>query len=103
VPVVAGRAGLRYAWTYGDLRGLRAARASGRLTTRETAAWAWRIVGAFFAADVHMTWRWDDPLPTLALYARRVPGARWLVGRRTLSAGSDARTAPVDERVPLKG
>jgi biotin carboxylase len=81
VPFVAGRPGLRYAWTYGDLRGLRAARASGRLTRRDTAAWAWRIVRAFCAADVHMTWRWDDPLPTLALYARRVPGVRSLMAR----------------------
>jgi biotin carboxylase len=101
VPFVAGRPGLRYAWTYGDLRGLRAARASGRVARRETAAWAWRIVCAFFAADVHMTWRWDDPLPTLALYARRVPGARWLVARRTLPAGSGAPTGNVDERVLL--
>ena len=101
VPFVAGRPGLRYAWTYGDLRGLRAARASGRLTRRETVAWAWRIVCAFFAADVHMTWRWDDPLPTLALYARRLPGARWLVARRAHAAPSGAAAAGVDERVPL--
>jgi biotin carboxylase len=69
VPFVGGRAGLRYAWTYGDLRGFARALASG-LPPGSAVRWAVRLVRALVRADVHVTWRRDDPLPTLALYAR---------------------------------
>ena len=32
-------------------------------------------------ADVHMTWSWSDPLPTLALFARTLPLANRVLGR----------------------
>jgi len=80
IPFVAGTPGLRYAWTYGDLRGLVAAVRDG-LPRRQALAWAWAMARAFVRADVHMTWRWSDPLPTLALFARAVPVVHRFLGR----------------------
>lgn len=74
VPFVSGQAGLRYAWTYGDLRTLKAAYAAGDASFSQTARNLGRIASTCLRADVHMTWRWDDPLPTLVLYARQLPG-----------------------------
>lgn len=91
VPFVAGRAGLVYAWTYGDLRALKTAWATGGLTPREAARRLRRIAATALAADVHMTWRWDDPLPTLILLARQIPGLSRLTGARAV-----ASTARVD-------
>jgi biotin carboxylase len=71
VPFMCGTPGLHYAWTYGDLRGLVGALANG-LAFRPALRWSLRLLRALFTTDVHMTWRWDDPLPTLVLYARSV-------------------------------
>jgi len=71
VPFVRGTPGLRYAWTYGDLRGLVGAVAGG-LALRPALRWSARLLHALFTTDVHVTWRRDDPLPTLVLYARSV-------------------------------
>jgi len=80
IPFVAGVPGLRYAWTYGDLRGLVAALHAG-LPRRDALRWAWGMVRACLRADVHMTWWWSDPLPTLALFARTLPLADRVLGR----------------------
>jgi biotin carboxylase len=71
VPFVRGRPGVRYAWTYGDVRGLVGAVAKG-LPFGLALRWAARLLHTLVTTDVHVTWRWDDPLPTLVLYARSV-------------------------------
>jgi len=80
IPFVTGVPGLRYAWTYGDLRGLVAAVRDG-LLPRDALRWAWGMLRAFVRADVHMTWSWSDPLPTLALFPRTLPLADRVLGR----------------------
>jgi predicted ATP-grasp superfamily ATP-dependent carboligase len=82
VPFVRGRPGLHYAWTYGDLRGLVGALASG-LAFRAALRWALRLLRALFTTDVHVTWRWDDPLPTLVLYARSIGLFSYRLRRRS--------------------
>ncbi len=82
LPFVSGTTGLVYAWTYGDLRGLLSARLRGRLSRRDAALWAGRLVKTAASATVHMTWRWDDPMPTVMLYARHIPLLGRLVGFR---------------------
>jgi len=82
VPFVAGKPGLVYAWTYGDVRGLVVARREGRISRFEAVRWCGRLVRTVARAGVHMTWRWDDPMPTVVLYGRHVPGLSRLVGRR---------------------
>jgi predicted ATP-grasp superfamily ATP-dependent carboligase len=94
VPFRAGRPGLVYAWTYGDLRGFWAAFRRGQLSRRRAIRWAREIVATFLVADVHMTWRWDDPMPAVLLYARSVPGLRRL-GRRPRVGPMPVEPGPV--------
>jgi len=81
VPFVAGTPGLVYAWTYGDVRGLVHSLRRG-LPAREALRWLGHVLRALLRADVHMTWRWDDPLPTLALFGVQLPVLRRLLHRR---------------------
>ncbi|MEO1198786.1 MAG: hypothetical protein AAFX39_06080 [Pseudomonadota bacterium] len=79
---IEGRAGMRYAWTYCDLYGIKKSLERGDLKLR---ALPWRVVTLLrtaFAADVHMTWCWHDPLPTLFLFARQIPGLGRFLKRR---------------------
>jgi len=69
-------AGLRYAWTYGDLRGLKAEWDRGEVDAKAMLKRAVRIAAAALRADVHMTWSWSDPLPTLAKFAKALLPSR---------------------------
>lgn len=82
VGFVAGASGLVYAWTYGDLHGLLVAVRDGRVSSRDAVRWARRLVATTARAGVHMTWRWDDPMPTVMLFARHVPLLGRLVANR---------------------
>ena len=53
-------------WLYGDLFGLN--QQFRRLPAIETLKWAGRILRALMTHRRHLTWQWDDPLPTLYLY-----------------------------------
>jgi len=71
------------------------------LPPRDALRWAWGMLRAFVRADVHMTWSWSDPLPTLALFARTLPLADRVLGRAasrsaTLhpAASASASTSP---------
>ncbi|MCG8558770.1 MAG: hypothetical protein MI824_03115 [Hyphomicrobiales bacterium] len=86
------RAGIRYAWTYGDLRGLKSALLAGDITSMQAVGWCVRSLVAGLRADVHMTWCWDDPAPTCALFARQTPGIRRLV---------DCQERPIMCEMPL--
>jgi hypothetical protein len=80
----APRHGLTYAWTFGDIRALGYAIKHEGIAPREALAWAGRIAWVALRADVHLTWCWRDPLPTLAIWWSRlaVPAWRHLVARR---------------------
>ncbi|MGJ3262708.1 MAG: hypothetical protein ACFE0R_05665 [Salinarimonas sp.] len=67
--LVIGRAGLRYSWTWGDLAGIKALKASGAGAGALLRATG-RMLATALASDVRMTWSWRDPGPTLVLYAR---------------------------------
>jgi carbamoylphosphate synthase large subunit len=62
--------GIRYAWTDGDLHGLRQALAARDLTPPAALRWLARTIAASLRADVHITWSCEDPLPTLVLHGR---------------------------------
>ncbi len=66
------RSGFRYAWTYGDIRGLRAALARGEIGFGGAARWLAKTFWTAIWADHHMTWVWHDPIPTLMLFARQL-------------------------------
>lgn len=62
--------GRRFAWTQGDLGGLRLALRQGDIDRAGAARWLLAALRSAVRADFHLTWRRDDPWPTLALYAR---------------------------------
>lgn len=69
--------GLTYAWTFGDIHGLGHAIKHQRIAPIEALAWAARIARVALSADVHLTWCWRDPLPTLATYWSRLAVPAW--------------------------
>jgi biotin carboxylase len=98
VPVIVGRPGIRYAWTQGDLAGLRTALVRDALPWRDALVWGWQAARTFFSADLHLTWRLDDPLPTIMTYARHLPGMRRVLERwRRPAAVADAGPVRLDE------
>ncbi|MGH3778305.1 MAG: hypothetical protein ACRDRR_21620 [Pseudonocardiaceae bacterium] len=70
IPAPAGRDGHTYAWTFGDLAGLWYAIGQGELTRAGALAELARIARTAALADVHLTWSWRDPVPTIATYWR---------------------------------
>ncbi len=69
--LVRGPAGRRYTWLYGDLSGLLSAVDGGDIS-KGSAAWAaLRAVFGAATASIDLSGRLDDPLPVLALIARK--------------------------------
>ena len=60
-------AGRRLAWSFGDLAGLVNAVRSGDIRAAHVGIWLWCIIRAAVTADIHATWTWQDPRPTLAI------------------------------------
>jgi len=56
-------------WTYGDLSGLVFSLSNKDITVAEAVRWARACLVAAVTADMHVTWSWSDPRPTLAAYA----------------------------------
>lgn len=59
---------IRFAWVTGDVAGLKNAIFRRELGFRDTFVWLYRLVVNAVRADLHATWRWDDPLPTVTRY-----------------------------------
>ena len=77
-PVASGRAGMRYVWTCGDVIGTKFALMRGEAGVVRTAAGLVRTVWAALATDVHMTWSWRDPKPSIKALASTLPRFNWL-------------------------
>ena len=69
-PAPTGRNNHTYAWTFGDLTGLRHAIDQGEITHTDALTQLGRITRTAVRADVHLTWSWRDPVPTIATYWR---------------------------------
>ena len=76
--VMSGRAGMRYVWTCGDVIGTKFALMRGEAGVVRTAAGLVRTVWAALATDVHMTWSWRDPKPSIRALASTLPRFNWL-------------------------
>lgn len=64
--------GKRYAWTFGDLAGLKYELRSGEIGLAMATLWLLKALATGLRARTHVTWSWRDPLPTLATYAHPV-------------------------------
>ncbi|MGH3973916.1 MAG: hypothetical protein ACRDS9_11425, partial [Pseudonocardiaceae bacterium] len=70
MPAAAGHDGHTYTWTFGDLTGLWYAISHGEITRADALAELSRITRTAVLADVHLTWSWRDPVPTIVTYWR---------------------------------
>lgn len=67
-----GAPGMRYVWSYGAIRGLRKSLARGELNRMGALHALSAVIGKALDAPVHMTFRWDDPLPTVMLFLSQI-------------------------------
>ncbi|MGI9413166.1 MAG: hypothetical protein ACR2PM_05830 [Hyphomicrobiales bacterium] len=77
-PVASGRAGMRYVWTCGDVIGTKFALMRGEAGVAGSLAGLTRALWAALCADVHMTWSWRDPKPSLRALVSTLPRFNWL-------------------------
>lgn len=68
----AQRAMITSAWTLGDLAGLLHESRRGRTSFTTGAVWLRRLVTTALCADVHATWSWKDPVPSVVTWSRFV-------------------------------
>jgi len=78
--------GRRLAWSFGDLAGLINAARRRDIRTSQILLWLWCSIRGAVSADIHTTWSWRDPNPTLAIafaavrnlwnFASRAPAKR---------------------------
>lgn len=62
----------RYAWMFGDLHGLAAALRDGTVGLLGALAWLSAMTKTLLRANVHIVFRWDDPLPALTLLVQKL-------------------------------
>lgn len=79
--LIVGAHGRRYVWSYGAVAGLYRAVKSGEVGLHTALKSTFDLAWAAWDADIHMTWNWRDPLPTLAAFANHVPMLSNLVQR----------------------
>jgi len=60
-------AGRRAVWLRGDILGWVHEMSTGALNPKQTVVWLKEMTTTFFRGDYHLTWSWDDPLPTCYL------------------------------------
>lgn len=78
-------AGKRIHWGIGDIQGLGAALRRRDIGFDAAIKWAGQIIQEAFRSDLDLTWRWSDPVPTLAVCAsvvRSVAKRAWSAWRR---------------------
>jgi predicted ATP-grasp superfamily ATP-dependent carboligase len=61
-------------WLFGDLQGYLKATRWKEVRRSAWFGWGLRMLGALWRANLHPTWAWNDPLPTLALYVNGIYG-----------------------------
>ncbi len=81
------KTGLRYGWTYGDIRGLKSAIAEGEIGIFDAAVWAMKMVVTVIRADFQLSGSISDPVPELVLFGRQVP-----IVRRFLDSSRSGKT-----------
>lgn len=73
--IIEAQGGLRHAWFYGDVRGVRKSLQSGMLR-RSQVPWAlWRAVRDAVTADFHVIWSWRDPAPGITQFTNTLKNA----------------------------
>lgn len=64
--VVISQGGLRHAWLYGEVMGLRKSLQRGMLSRGQLAGQLLRAFKDALTADFHVIWSWRDPMPAIS-------------------------------------
>jgi len=64
-PVKISQGGLRHAWLYGDVMGLRKSLQRGMMTKGQLPGALWKAVRDALTADFHVIWSFRDPMPAI--------------------------------------
>ena len=73
--VIESPGGLRHAWFYGDVQGVRQSLKRGMMTRRQVPAALWQAVRDAVTADFHVIWAWHDPLPGISQFTNTLRNA----------------------------
>lgn len=73
--VIESQGGLRHAWFYGDVQGIRQSRRRGMMTRRQVPGALWRALRDAVTADFHVIWKWYDPLPGISQFTNTLRNA----------------------------
>jgi len=81
-PLYPCKVGVQYAWTTGDLMGLKKAVLDREVSVRGAAVWIFAMFKTILTSPHHMSWDWQDPLPTVvqigrlcsSVFRARLPG-----------------------------
>ena len=67
--------GLRHAWFYGDVQGIRKSVLHGMINPGEVPGALWRAVHDAVTADFHVVWSWRDPRPGISQFTNTLRNA----------------------------
>lgn len=91
--------GLRHAWFYGDVQGVRQSLKRGMMQRDQVPGALWQALKDALTADFHVIWKWHDPLPGLSQFTntfrnalRKLPGGNRFGRRATDRAGEPHET-----------
>lgn len=73
--VFESQGGLRHAWFYGDVQGVRQSLKRGMMTRAQVPAALWRALRDAVTADFHVIWKWHDPLPGISQFTNTLRNA----------------------------
>ncbi len=64
-PAYPCKVGVEYAWTTGDVKGLRRAIETREIGFRGAVVWSFKTMKSALTTPNHVSWDWRDPLPTI--------------------------------------
>lgn len=74
-PVVISQGGLRHAWFYGDVMGIRKSLKRGIMARSAVPRAVWNALRDGLTADFHVIWSWRDPMPAITQFTNSLQNA----------------------------
>lgn len=92
--------GQHFVWSYGEIRALKSAIRNGEVGVAGAFKRIFQILTSAIRADMHLTWSWRDPLPTLLLFADQLRTKRLRKSKEALDRNDllSVSGPPISER-----
>lgn len=93
------KAGLKFAWSYGEIRAIVSAVRDREIGFVGAMQWISKMLKTALFADLHLTWKWSDPVPTFLLFKKQLfrrPG-KSLAATRFSAPNLSKRVQPADQ------